>query len=144
MSPEKALQLFRDENIEPVLPVLEAVLSKELYGVYLHLMEITQSDLDLQPEWRYYKDGKVWLCKFVYKKKTILWLSLWETYIKVSFYFTEKTRDGIFNLSIDESLKADFRNTTPIGKLIPLILDIRKDEQLSDFGVIIEYKKSLK
>ena len=115
MSPEKALQLFRDENIEPVLPVLEAVLSKELYGVYLHLMEITQSDFDLQPEWRYYKDGKAWLCKFVYKKKTI-----------------------------DESLKADFRNTTPIGKLIPLILDIRKDEQLSDFGVIIEYKKSLK
>lgn len=47
MSPEKALQLFRDEKIEPVLPVLEAVLSKELYGVYLHLMEITQSDFDL-------------------------------------------------------------------------------------------------
>lgn len=33
------------------------------------------------PEWRYYKDGKSWLCKITQKNKTIVWISLWEPFL---------------------------------------------------------------
>ncbi len=139
----KVPQLLRDESIEPIADVLSTVISSELYAIYQQLIKIAETELDLQSEWRYYKDGKSWLCKFVYKKKTVLWLSLWETFIKVSFYFTEKTRSGIDELEIDESLKYELKNTASIGKLLPLIIDISSEEQLKDISTIIEYKKSL-
>jgi hypothetical protein len=34
-------------------------------------------------EWDYYKDGKSWLCKIINKKKTICWLSIKNTGIKM-------------------------------------------------------------
>ena len=51
-------------------------------------------------EWRYYNDGKAWLCKVVNKKKTVFWLSIWEHYFKTSFYFTEKHLESIDALNI--------------------------------------------
>jgi hypothetical protein len=94
------------------------------------------------PEWNYYKDGKAWLCKVLYKKKTVFWLSIWEKYFKLAFYFTEKTGKEINELDIDVSIKEDFKQAKPIGRLLPLVIEMRKKEQLKDVLKIIEYKKN--
>jgi hypothetical protein len=136
--------LLRDEATEPTDAVLEQALGKELFGVYQELMSLAKNEFELVPEWRFYKDGKAWLCKIVYKKKTILWLSVWENFIKTGFYFTEKTRLGVLDLEIDPKLKDDFSDAKPIGKLLPLSVDIETKEHLEDLKAIIKYKKSLK
>jgi hypothetical protein len=100
--------------------------------------------LGLQREWRYYKDGKSWLYKLTHKKKTIAWLTLRETYIQTSFYFTEKTKEGIMQLNIDKDIITAFSQKKMIGKLIPLLLCIDKKEKLSDFMKIATYKMALK
>ncbi|MCU4166572.1 DUF3788 family protein [Carboxylicivirga caseinilyticus] len=87
--------LLRDKDIEPTDAVLENALGKERFSIYQKLIKIFTNEYSLEPQWRYYKDGNAWLCKIVYKKKTILWLSVWENYIKTGFYFTEKTRLGV-------------------------------------------------
>jgi hypothetical protein len=79
-----------------------------------------------------------------YKNKTVFWLSIWEKQIKTSFYFTEKTYSGIFELPINERIKESFKESNPIGKLIPLTLCLDTVEQLDDLTELIKYKKGLK
>lgn len=144
MKTENPIQLLREEEVKPTDIVLEAALGKDLFVVYTKLLEIICSEFQMEYEWRFYKDGKSWFCKVVYKKKTVFWLSIWAKFIKTGFYFTEKTRGGIYDLEISTEIKESFKNADAIGKLIPLILDIEKGQQLADLTEIIKYKKSLK
>ncbi|MDL2313269.1 DUF3788 domain-containing protein [Bacteroidales bacterium OttesenSCG-928-B11] len=144
MNVENQIMLLREAEIEPTEEVLEQVLEKEIFNVYQEILKIITSEFDLQYEWRFYKDGKSWLFKAVYKRKTIFWLSAWRGFIKISFFFTEKTRSGIFDLPISGEIKEKFDTTKATGKLIALILDIEQEKQLNDFREIAKYKKSLK
>lgn len=135
--------LLRDPDILPSAEVLEKNLGKDIFVVFEELMtEISKKELSA--DWRYYRDGKSWLCKVINKKKTVFWLSIWDGFFKTSFFFTAKNCLAVGDLDIDNRIKEEFAQTKAIGKLLPLILDIRKKEQLSDLLKIIEYKKSLK
>lgn len=136
--------LLREKEIEPTDKVLENALGKELFMIYREIIEMFTKEFSLEPQWRFYKDGKAWLCKVVHKKKTILWLSVWENYIKTGFYFTEKTGTGVLGLDIDTEIKAEFEEGKPIGKLIPLTIDINQQKQIADLKKVIKYKKGLK
>jgi len=138
------IMLLREESIKPSDNVLENALGIELYAVYLELMNIINNEFKLDAQWRFYKDGNAWLCKIVNGKKTIFWLSVWEGYIKAGFYFTEKTRSGILELEINKKIKEDFSEAKPIGKLLPLIVNIDSMEQLDDLRIIMKFKKELK
>jgi hypothetical protein len=144
MKSENETILLRDKEIEPTDEVLENALGKELFTIYQALMQIFADEFSLELQWRFYNDGKSWLCKVVDKKKTVLWLSVWENYIKTGFYFTEKTRNGVLELDIDETIKETFSATKPLGKLMPLIIDIDQQKQIKDLKRIIKYKKGLK
>jgi hypothetical protein len=102
--------------------------------------------LNLVTEWRYYNDGKSWLCKITFKKKTIIWLSVWENFFRVSFYFTEKNSVGIPALEINKEIKDNFEQAkkNTIGKLIPLLIEVNSENQIADILKIAEYKKKLK
>ena len=72
------------------------------------------------------------------------WISVWNKFFKVGFYFTEKTRLGINELNIENKIKEDFSQSKNIGKLIPLVINVFRKEQIDDVLKIIEYKKKLK
>lgn len=136
-------QLLTDPDQLPSNELFEAILSKQLLQTYLQIENII-SALGLNTEWRYYHDGKAWLCKITNKKKTIAWLSLRSDCIKTSFYFTEKTREGVMLLDIGNDIKTFFAQAKTIGKLTPLILIIKRPNQADDFKKIAEYKMTLK
>lgn len=144
MKTENQTMLLRDAGIDPTNEVLEKALGKTVFGVYTELIAMATTEFDIEPQWRFYNDGKAWLCKAVNKKKTIFWLSVWEGSIKLSFFFTEKTRGGIAELAINKEIKDNFEKAEQTGKLVALILDITKKEQLKDVREIIGYKKKLK
>lgn len=77
-------------------------------------------------------------------KKTIFWLSIWEGFFKIGFYFTEKTRGGVMDLDIDKEIKTSFADAEAVGKLILLSLNIDKKRQIRNVMEIIKYKKTLK
>lgn len=140
----EAQMLLRNAEIYPSDAVLKDALG-EVYGVLdSFLKTITDDEYGLTIEWRYYNDGKAWLGKVQHKKKTILWLSVWEGFFKVSFYFTEKHLEAIAVLDIAESIKEDFCKAKPAGRLIPMIIDINKNDQLKDILTVVRFKKSLK
>lgn len=136
--------LLRDATVEPTAQALENALGAEIYPVYRELLDIAVNEFGLEYGWRYYNDGKAWLCKVIHKKKTVFWLSIWEGLIKTSFFFTEKTRPGVIELPVSDEIKANLGNAKASGKLLSLILDIDRKEQLNDFRQIVCYKKNLK
>lgn len=137
--------LLRDPHIYPSNEVLKNVLGDSVYHIlHIFLTTITNEEYALSIEWRYYNDGKAWLGKIQYKKKTILWLSVWEVFFKTSFYFTEKHLEAIAALNISESVKDNFYKAKLSGRLIPMIIDVSEEEQLADLLTIMQCKKRLK
>jgi hypothetical protein len=135
-------QLLRDPNIKPTDDVLANALGGS-YGNYKKFLEILAGS-GIDNEWRYYNDSKSWLGKATRKGKTVFWLSVWDGFFKASFFFTEKTKGGLLELNIDSEIKSAFVNAKSVGKLLPLIFEIRTDDQLQDLFSVIEYKKSIK
>ena len=113
-----------------------------LNKVILDAKTITSKAFNLAFEWRYYKDGKAWLCKITRKKKTVVWMSAWRDCLSLGFYFTEKTGSGIAKLDIDESLKHSYATEDSIGKLKPLVVQLSTSSQLPDLYTLLQYKIS--
>lgn len=136
--------VLKEPDVVPGKRVLENALGKT-YAAYEELMTaVTAKGADLTPLWRYYNDGKAWLCKVQHKKKTVFWLSVFEKRFKITFYFTEKTAKGIAQLDVDKNVKRNLAGKKAIGKLLPLSINVNKKSQLKDVLTIIEYKKTLK
>jgi hypothetical protein len=130
--------LLTDPMEEPDNNALEAALGKK-YKTY---QEFTNkiSEMHLALEWNYYKDEKNWLCKVLNKKKNIAWLSIWDTGFKLTFYFTEKTIEGVYELGIDNQIKKAAKEMKPVGKLRPLIITIENKKMMNDAIEILKYK----
>jgi hypothetical protein len=132
--------LLTDPEVFPTADVLEKVLGKNWPVFREFICTVESEELKLIPNWRYYKDGKAWFCKITLKKKTVVWLSVWSDCYKVVFYFTEKSGGGIPGLRIDDSIKEFYLNHKPIGKLKPIVVEVRSKSQLFDINTLIKYK----
>lgn len=143
-------QLLRDSTIRPTDDVLAAALDKA-YLPYTEFVRLL-TDFDVQPEWRYYNDGKAWLCKCLYKwqtsrgtdkEKTVLWLSVWEGFFKLSFYIGEKLRADLQSLALSESTMKMITEAKTMGKLkfFPLIFDVYSNELFGDLIKLINFQK---
>jgi Protein of unknown function (DUF3788) len=136
--------LLNDPAVPPSPEVLQNALGAS-YTVYEKtLAAITGEPYRLVPEWRYYNDGKAWLCKMVFKKKTIFWLSVWDGFFKAGFYFVERHCQGIHELEIDDHIRQELKKAKPFGTLYPITLSMRKPDHIDDLLRIIDYKKGLK
>jgi len=134
--------LLLDPMVNPDTDVLKAILGKG-YKIYQKFTEKI-NDKKLVLEWNYYNDQKSWLCKVLQNKKNICWLSIWNTGFKLTFYFTEKTIKGIYELDIDNEVKKSAKTIKPVGKLRPILLLIENTKLLNDGIKILEYKMELK
>jgi hypothetical protein len=136
--------LLNDPDIYPTDEVLKSGLGRS-FAAYQSYMDAIQSEpYCLDHEWKYYKDGHAWLCKISRKKKTVHWLSIWPGFFKVGYYFTGKSGEGIPELDIDANIKKAFSSNKPIGKLIPVAIDVRFKKQLSDCYTMIKFKTNTK
>lgn len=140
----EAQMLLKDPEVYPSDEVLKDTLGDTVYEVLASFMETVSHEDALIPEWRYYNDGNAWFNKVQYKKKTVFWLSVWEGFFKVSFFFTEKHLEAIAALDIAEGIKENFAQAKPSGRLIPMIFDVTDKEQLEDLLTVVRFKKSLK
>lgn len=73
-----------------------------------------------------------------------MWLSVWDGFFKISFFFTEKHLEGIAALDIAENIKEDFCNAKPFGRMIPMVFEINNKKQFPDLLTVAAFKKNLK
>ena len=133
---------LKDENIYPDETVLRSVLEKA-YDAYARLLEFFDQN-ELVHEWRYYNDGKAWLCKVQKKKKTIVWMSAWKGYLQAVIYFPEKYLDKLYELDLTEGMKNNIMSTKNVGKSKPCIFEIRDEKLFSDFSKVVNLKIACK
>lgn len=133
--------LLTDESAFPDDAVLKDVLGPR-FEAYRSLIDaVTGPDHGLAAEWRYYRDGKAWLCKVTHRRKTVFWLSAWDEGLKTAFYFSEKNEAGVFDLDIDAGRKDAFRQAEPIGRVKPLVVVVRDGSELPDVLELARYRK---
>lgn len=136
--------LLKDPNVFPDTGVLKDALGNS-YPAYEKLMSaITDETIGLDPLWTYYNDGHNWLCKIVYKKKTVIWLSVWEDCFKLGFYFNERTGPGVYDLNIPQDIKDRFTEASEGKKFKPLVIDISDEIDLDVVMKLVDYKKRIK
>ena len=136
--------LLNDPEIFPDDIVLASVLGNS-FTFYKQMMDnIAKKQYAFNTEWRYYNDGKSWLCKITSGKKTIIWLSVWDGFFKCSIYFHEKYSAEVEALPISKELISNFCEGKNYGKLKALTIDIKCADDLNDILSAALLKKKLK
>jgi len=107
--------------------------SKPAWDAFMLLLKNDYPQMSV--DWRYYNDGKSWLCKVTFKAMTICWVSAWEGAFRVSFYFTAKAEAAISGSSLDEAIKYAFLHPKGKCSLRPISTEVRK---AADLGAIKE------
>jgi hypothetical protein len=129
---------LNDASVYPDEAVLKKVLDTS-YGAYCSLLKLYE-DNGLEAEWRYYRDGKAWLCKVQRKGKTAVWMSAWKGYMQATIYFPEKHTESICTLDISQATRDRILSTKNTGKSKPCIFEIRDEEALKDFNAVLQLK----
>jgi hypothetical protein len=93
--------------------------------------------------WRFYNDGKAWLDRLVFKKKTVCWVAVADGLFRIVFYFTTNNDAGVKALDVDGKLKDDYFAHEPIGKLKPFVIRVKTKKSLDDVFTVIAYKISI-
>ncbi len=145
-------QLLKDPNIKPDKDVISKCLNKSNSTYNKFIEELKKNNISLM-EWRYYNDGKAWLSKGEYKwttsrgtnkVKPIFWLSIWNGFFKLSFYFSNGMQEELLKIPVSDETKVLIKKSNPMGKtmrFIPIVLDIYDDRQLKDVVLLANYKK---
>lgn len=129
---------LKDESIYPSDEVLRRILGNAFTN-YIGLMDFF-SKHDISYEWRYYKDGKAWLCKVQLKKRTIVWMSAWKGYMQATVYFPQKYIEGINETGVSKTTLDRINRTKNTGKSKPCIFKVDDSFSIDDFEKIVLYK----
>lgn len=135
---------LRDPDISPTRHVLSETLGSNFAQYERLVATVTSPEMGMEPEWRYYNDGKSWLCKVTFGQKTVFWLSVWDDHtVRASFFFAQSKTEGVLDLEIGDGIKDEMRAAIPSGRLVPLVLEL-SDSNMDDIITIANYKKRLK
>ncbi|MCF7793318.1 MAG: DUF3788 domain-containing protein [Candidatus Cloacimonetes bacterium] len=127
-----------DPEIYPDEKILENVLGNS-YAIFTKLLKLYKEN-DMMHEWRYYNDGKAWLCKVQKKKRTIVWMSAWPGYMNAAIYIPKRLIDNVYALDIADEIKQKIESTKDVGKSKPCIFEIRDESILEDFEKVMQLK----
>ena len=146
-------QQFRDPAIEPTQDCIATALGPASDSYTKFTQHLPASGISIH--WRYYTDGKAWLgkglCKWstvrgAKKEATLFWLSIWESFFKVTFYIPEKYRTEALCLPLSDDTLAMISAAKQMGKLkfFPLMFDVSSDQLLDDVLTLVAFKKVIK
>jgi len=95
-------------------------------------------------EWRYYNDGKSWLCKVTWQTTTICWVSVWDKFYTVAFYLNTRAEDLVRNSSLDNPIKQGFLHPVETNKSRAIRVEVRKKTDLDAVEELLEIKLKVK
>lgn len=127
-----------DKRVYPDEKVLLRVLDNS-YKLYIKLLDLFKRN-EMMYEWRFYKDGKAWLCKVQLKKRTIVWMSAWKGFMQATIYFPDRLIEKVYALEINAETKNKILSTKNVGKSKPCIFEIKDKTILKDFEKVMMLK----
>jgi hypothetical protein len=136
--------LLNDKNEYPDDDVVTRHLgkAKPLWDMFVARLRADFGAMNLT--WKFYNDGKAWLGKVALRQKTMCWISVWDNFFKITFYFTDKNSADIASLKIDRSYKDAYSANGSSGKLKPLSIEVKSKRALLNVFEVLSYKSAWK
>ena len=72
------------------------------------------------------------------------WISLWEGFFRVSFYIAMRLRGEFGKLAINEELLDRAMRQPPVGKLLPIVVEVTGRHMVADLMEIVAFKLNFK
>jgi len=91
-------------------------------------------------QWNYYNDGKNWLFKMVYRKKTLFWIGILSDTFRITFYFGDKAESLISGSDLPDSLKQQYLTGQRFGKIRAISFKVEDATQVDHAVKIAEIK----
>jgi len=136
--------LLNDKEIYPDNEVIKKYLF-DTFDLWNKFIDMLRRDYPkYNTEWRYYNDGKSWLFKVTHKKKTICWVSVWDSFFKTTFYFNNKADDIIKSSQLDENIKSEYFQRETKGKIKPISIEVKSAKDLDIVKEVVKIKNNLK
>lgn len=112
---------------------------------WLRIMKyMSETCKDSSGEWNYYNDGKQWLFKMVYKKKTIFWAGILTGTFRITFYLGNKAEPVMDGSNLPDEIKDQFRNAKRYGLIRPVSFIVNDDSDVDNILKMIDIKLKLK
>ena len=99
---------------------------------------------DSAGQWNFYNDGKRWLYKMVYKKKTIFWAAILMDGFRITFYFGNKAESVIESSDLPGNIKEEFKTAKRYGLIRPVTIIVNEKEDVDNILKLIAIKYKLR
>lgn len=136
--------LLTDRNIYPTDDYVFSFIGekKEFWQTIMKYM--SENFKGSAGEWNFYNDGKRWLFKMVYKKKTVFWATILQSAFKITFYLGNKAEPVIENSDLPQNMKDDFKTVKRYGLIRPVSIIVDSIDDVDNVLKMINIKSKLK
>jgi hypothetical protein len=141
---EKEIKNFSDKDVIPTDEYVFSLLGprKELWQI------VIKAAIENYPGaaggWNYYNDGKQWLYKMVFKKKTLFWARVEDDTFRTTFYFGDKAEPLIDSSELPVAIKDGFKTAKKYGAIRPVSFRVSEHSDVENVIRLMEIKNKLK
>jgi hypothetical protein len=136
--------LLANKNIYPTDDYIFSIIGEKMVfwqNIMSHMNSVYK---DSAGKWNFYNDGKRWLFKMVYKKKTIFWATILAGTFRITFYFGNKAEIVIENSDLPGNIKEEFKIAKRYGLIRPVTLIVNGNADVDNILKLIAIKSKLK
>jgi hypothetical protein len=141
---EKENLLLTDKQIYPTDEFIFSIIGDMKIFWQSIMNHMTNNYKDSAGEWNFYNDGKRWLFKMIYKKKTIFWAGILTDTFRITFYLGNKAETIIENSDLPQSIKEEFRTAKRYGLIRPVTFIVKDKTDVNNVLKMIAIKSKLK
>jgi hypothetical protein len=136
--------LLTDRDIYPADNYIFSILGEKkiLWQNIMNHMSVNYKDSEGQ--WNFYNDGKRWLFKMVYKKKTVFWAAILDGAFRVTFYFGKKAESIIDESDLTVKIKEEFKSAKNYGLIRPISIIVKDNADVDNIFKLVAIKSKLK
>lgn len=136
--------LLSDRDVYPDEDYIFSIIgeTKELWQIIMSYMSENFEGSD--GKWNFYNDGKRWLYKMVYKKKTVFWATILPSAFRITFYLGNKAEQVIDTIDLPQSIKDDFGTAKRYGLIRPVTILVNDSDSTANVLKMISIKAKLK
>lgn len=142
MSQSDSLRLS-DKNILPTEDYIFSIIGEKriFWQTIMNYLSITFKDI--AGSWNYYNDGKQWLFKSVWKKKTILWAAILDNTFRITFWFGDKAEPVIEMSDLPQTIKDNFKIAKKYGSIRSASIIIKDNTDVDNVLKLIDIKEKI-
>ncbi|MGC1392616.1 MAG: DUF3788 family protein [Bacteroidales bacterium] len=141
---ENEKMILSDKSVIPTDDYIFSIIGEKKIH-WLRIMNfLSENYPDSSGSWNYYNDGKQWLYKYTWKKKTIFWSGILTDTFRITFYFGNKAETMIEYSDLPQIIKEDFRTAKKYGLIRPVSFIIRDKTDVDNVLKMIEIKSKIK